>query len=59
MFSNFSVKYFEMISIISNSFPVDSIVSSIYETGVLSDRTWQLDMAPVLWAHLRPLMEYF
>ena len=47
MFSNFSFMYFEMIS------AIDSIVSSIYGIGVLSDRIWLLAMDPVLWSLLR------
>ena len=47
-----------MISMICTLFPVDSILLAIYGMGVLSDWTWLLAMDPVLWALLRPLMEY-
>ena len=55
---NFSIKYFEMILMICALFPVDSIVSFSDGIEALNDRTWLLAMDPVLWALLRPLMEY-
>ena len=58
MFCNFSVKYFEIISMVCTLFPADSIASPIYGIGVLSDRTSLLAIDPVLWSLLRPFMEY-
>lgn len=47
-----------MILMICALFPVDSIVSFSDGIEALNDRTWLLAMDPVLWALLRPLMEY-